>query len=246
MGSSLTLAAASSMASGRPSKRLVRVATASAFPSVSMKSGLTARARSTNKSTASNPCKEAAVGRPLATGSPNGGIANSCSPAIRRERGEVTMISRIRCRRQQLAQERGGLQHLLEVVEDHQNSAPADQIQAVRRGSAACTDRKRPSSRGSPVGPPPIPSWFSRENEVDAPRVVVSQLPGQLHREAGLAGSSGPGQSQDPGCAQELDRGGQLMMATDELREDERDREGKGVESLERGEFESRPSITAW
>ena len=50
--STRTFAAASSIASGRPSSRRQMAATSAAFSSVSAKSGFTARARSTNSATA--------------------------------------------------------------------------------------------------------------------------------------------------------------------------------------------------
>ncbi len=80
--SSRIRAAASSIASGRPSRRRTISATACPFAAVSMKSGRTAIARSTNSRTASASMRSATSVTPAA-GSESGGTGNSCSPEIR-------------------------------------------------------------------------------------------------------------------------------------------------------------------
>ena len=77
-----TRAAASSMASGRPSSRRTISATAAALSAVSVNPWRTAMARSRNRRTASEP---AIASRSVAAagGTGSGGTANSCSPAIR-------------------------------------------------------------------------------------------------------------------------------------------------------------------
>ncbi len=77
-----TRAAASSMASGRPSSRRTISATAAPFSAVSVNSGRTAIARSTNRRTASDAMRTSTSVAP-AGGSDSGGTVNSCSPEIR-------------------------------------------------------------------------------------------------------------------------------------------------------------------
>ena len=75
----LTLAAASSMARGKPSSRAQMPATAGALALVTWKSGLTAWARSIKSATASYCESVTRSGRCLGSGSDNGGTANSRS-----------------------------------------------------------------------------------------------------------------------------------------------------------------------
>ena len=70
------------MASGRPSRRRTTSPTAAPFADVSVKSGRTAIARSTNSLTASDAISVAGSSTPAA-GSGSGGTGNSCSPEIR-------------------------------------------------------------------------------------------------------------------------------------------------------------------
>ena len=74
-------AVASSIASGKPSNRTQSSATARPFSSVSRKSGLTARARSTNSSMASHcdNCPTETCPRSV-WGSSSGGTGKTCSP----------------------------------------------------------------------------------------------------------------------------------------------------------------------
>jgi len=80
-GSILTLAAASSMASGRPSSRRQICATAWALSPFSSKPGDAARARSANRCT-EGYCQRSAVSMPAAAagGTGSGSTENSCSP----------------------------------------------------------------------------------------------------------------------------------------------------------------------
>ena len=82
-GSSLTLAAASSMASGSPSSRRQISATAPAFPLVSSKPADAACARCTNRRTEAHRCTSAASPPAPIGGTGSGGTGNSCSPLSR-------------------------------------------------------------------------------------------------------------------------------------------------------------------
>ena len=82
-GSSLTLAAASSMASGSPSSRRQISATAPAFPLVSSKPADAACARCTNRRTEAHRCTSAASPPTPTGGTGSGGTGNSCSPLSR-------------------------------------------------------------------------------------------------------------------------------------------------------------------
>ena len=73
-------AAASSIASGRPSRRTQISATAGAFSFVTSKPGRTARARSMNSATASYCESCDSDGRLAGSGRPSGGTGYSCSP----------------------------------------------------------------------------------------------------------------------------------------------------------------------
>src|SRR6266700_2509835 len=79
-GSSLTRAAASSMASGNPSRWAQISATTRAFALVTLKSGLTACAREMKRATASYCDNATRSGKCLGSGTANGGTTNSCSP----------------------------------------------------------------------------------------------------------------------------------------------------------------------
>ena len=89
-GSSLTRAAASSMASGNPSRWAQISATARAFALVTWKSGLTAWAREMKRATASYCDNATRSGTCVGLGTANGGIANSCSPRTCRTNRLVT------------------------------------------------------------------------------------------------------------------------------------------------------------
>ena len=73
-------AAASSIASGSPSRRTQISATAGAFSLVTSKPGFTARARSMNSATASYCDSCASDGRLAGSGRSSGGTGYSCSP----------------------------------------------------------------------------------------------------------------------------------------------------------------------
>ena len=91
-GSSLIRAAASSMASGRPSSLRAIAAIAAAFSSSSSKSGTAAAARSANRRTDSQAASEAAAGRASSAGTASGGTGHSCSPETRSGERLLTRI----------------------------------------------------------------------------------------------------------------------------------------------------------
>ena len=76
-------AAASSIASGRPSRPMQISATAGALAAVSANSGSTAWARATNSATAGLAASDSRAPSAFGSGSSNGGIGTSCSPPIR-------------------------------------------------------------------------------------------------------------------------------------------------------------------
>ena len=91
----LTRAAASSMASGRPSNRAQISVTADAFSRVSSKSGLAATARCRNSSTAGYWDRTSTESVDRGTGSASGGTGNSCSPYTCSAARLVTRILRL-------------------------------------------------------------------------------------------------------------------------------------------------------
>ena len=115
-------AAASSIASGRPSSRRQISTTAAALLSVRAKPGRAARARSTNSATAGDAASSA-IGTPalslaLSAGSDSGGTGYSRSA---RSPSTVRLVARITTPRtagQQRVDVAGRVDHLLEVVQD--------------------------------------------------------------------------------------------------------------------------------
>ena len=91
----LTRAAASSIARGRPSNRAQISATAEAFSRLSSKSGLAAAARCTNSVTAGHCDSTSTEGMDRESGSVSGGSGNSCSPYRCNAARLVTRILRL-------------------------------------------------------------------------------------------------------------------------------------------------------
>ena len=91
----LTRAAASSIARGKPSNRAQISVTADAFSRFSSKSGLTATARCTNSATAGYCDRTSTGGRASESGMPSGNTGNSCSPYTCSAARLVTMILRL-------------------------------------------------------------------------------------------------------------------------------------------------------
>ena len=88
------LAAASSIASGRPSSRWQMVSTAAAFWSVIRKDGRTSCARCSNSLTASEPASADAVGVGPPSGSDSGGTCQLSSPSTPRASRLVARMTR--------------------------------------------------------------------------------------------------------------------------------------------------------
>src|SRR5271165_2750554 len=91
-GSSLTRAAASSMASGSPSSLRAMAATAGAFSSSRVNPGTAAAARSANRRTDAQAASNAAVGWSSSSGTASGGTGHSRSPETRSGERLLTRI----------------------------------------------------------------------------------------------------------------------------------------------------------
>ena len=89
-GRTLMRAAASSIASGSPSKRAQICATAFALARVNANEGFASRARRTNRSTAGYAARSSSGRFTLGSGTPSGAIGSSCSPRRRSARRLVT------------------------------------------------------------------------------------------------------------------------------------------------------------
>ena len=139
--SSLIRAAASSIASGRPSSRRQISATAGAFSSVTAKSGLIAAARSTNSATAAY-CDSALERRQSLRGraAPAAAPRYSCSPRSCSGARLVTSTLRPRAGRQQLGHDRRG------------RAGPARSCRAP--AAAACSRRYSLQARPATGRPP--------------------------------------------------------------------------------------------
>ena len=209
------MAAASSIASGSPSRRATISAIAGADAAVTSKSGRTARARSMNRCTPSNWESSASVGRwprvrdperrdrvLLLAAEVQAGAAGHEDPELRRGGEEA-------------GDDRGGVLEVLEVVEHEEHVAIAQRVRdgvEERPFRGLADEERRRDRRRQQVG-------FRDRGELDEERpVAVSQEPlrRDLEREARLAGATRPGQRDEPGPVEErLDRG-DLRLATDE------------------------------
>ena len=139
-------------ASGRPSSRRQISATAAALPSVSAKPGRTARARSTNSATAGEAASSATGTVAGSAGSGSGGTGYSRSA---RSPSTVRLVARITTPRtagQQLAEVAGGVDHLLQVVQDRAatRSSPNVLDQRLQRRVRSRPGR-RPTARAMPA-----------------------------------------------------------------------------------------------
>ena len=178
--SSRVRAAASSIASGRPSSRRQISATAAALPSVRAKPGRTARARSTNSATAGDAASSASGTPAGSAGSGSGGTGYSRSA---RSPSTVRLVARITTPRtagQQRVDVAGRVDHLLQVVEDQQPPVVAEVLdQGLQRrarpgqldphrpgdarqhqlglGDRGQRDERDPAPKRSPAARPPPP-----------------------------------------------------------------------------------------
>ena len=162
-GRSRTRDAASSMASGRPSRRRQMATTVSALSSVSSKWLCTARARSTKRRTASEASASSRRSGPARGGSSRDGIGSSCSPEMWRRRPAGGQNLDIRAVGQEVGDERRRVDDVLEVVEHQEHASRAQDRRAAsplssRRRTRECRGHRRwcrpPSPRRqlAPVG----------------------------------------------------------------------------------------------
>ena len=198
-GSSLTRAAASSIASGRPSSRAQISATAGAFSSVSAKSG-SHRPRALDEQRAPPRTATALESAAARSGraAPAAAPAYSCSPvdAQRRAAGRPALQA-WRRRASSSADQRRGRQRPARSC--RAPAAPAG------RAGGRCSRSQR---RGSPGSRTPSACAIAGGHQVagrrSAPRATKKtpsrksseQLGGDLQRQAGLAGAAGAGQRQ--------------------------------------------------
>ncbi len=145
----LVRAAASSIESGRPSRRRQISATAAVLVRSTARSGRTTHARSRNSSTAGAPAS-AAVSLSLRGGTGRGPRTSSCSHDNRSETRLVTRSLSSRRRRDQLREQRRGLGQMLEAVEHEQDRAAAEAVAKRRQIVADTRDRFRRARARSP------------------------------------------------------------------------------------------------
>ena len=118
-------------------------------------------------------------------------------------------------RRERLREQRGGVEHLLEVVDHEEELLLGEVRRELLPGRLVDAERLR-DLRQDELG---IGDRRERHEE-DAVREVLDQLGRRLQREPGLPGAARPGQRDraDVGPAQELDHLGDLAVAPDERR----------------------------
>ncbi len=229
--SSRIRAAASSIASGRPSSRRTTSATWAPFSGVSVKSGRTAIARSTNRRTASAAMRVADVGRArrwqgqrrdrklLLAGDPQRGPARDDD----RQPGR---------RAQQVGDDRGTRDHLLEVVE-HEQGRPLPEVLLhpldgrALRGEQADRGRDR---RGDELGV----GDRGQRHEPRAVRKALDAVARQRQREPRLAGAAGA-REREQARPDEERHGVVHLGAADERGQLRRQVVGREIEGLERG-----------
>ena len=124
VGAALIRAAASSIASGNPSRRTQISAMAGALALVTWNSGLTAWARWMKSATASYCDSATRSGKCLGSGTARGGTANSCSPRTCSTARLVTITLSIGQAARSSATYTAALDHLLEVVQQQQELLP--------------------------------------------------------------------------------------------------------------------------
>ena len=203
-----TRAAASSIASGRPSRRRTISATATAFSAVSVNPWRTAMARSRNSRTASAPAISSRSVVPAA-GTGSGGTANSCSPAIRSGARLDTIIRSFGAPRRISAT----------------TGAPATTCSKLSRTMSAVRSAKCSMTRSSGVRlGARRPTAVAIEDAISSGSVTAASgtnhtPPGLAamtsardgERQPGLAGATGAGERQQPRPREQGDRRGDLV-----------------------------------
>ena len=123
-----------------------------------------------------------------------------------------------RCRRQQVGDQRRGVEHVLEVVEHEEHLAIGEVVAEDRRVAAAgllAQGEGAGDGGGDEVGFP----RGGQEHREGAIGLIRQQVRRKAHREARLARASGSGEGEQPGPVLGQDRpgGGQLALAADQL-----------------------------
>src|SRR5690606_21903593 len=122
----LTRAAVSSIASGSPSSCRQTSAITGAFSAVSAKAGSTDRARSTNSATAGEDATSSRAAR--SSGRASGAMGTARSPRTRRGRAAGDQGLETRAAREERGDGGGGVDDLLEVVEQEQHLGVAQAV----------------------------------------------------------------------------------------------------------------------
>ena len=218
--SSLARAAASSIASGRPSRRTQISATAGRVRVVTAKSALTARARSTKSATASYCDSDVNSGRRAGSGRPSGGTGNSCSPERWSGMRLVTSSFSLRRGGEQLGDVGRRLDDVLEVVEHEQEALLGEEA------LEALGERTRRLTLSSPSVCAIVGTTSSgrrsararrRRRPAGSPRRARRQ-PGAPRRVLPAAARPGERQQAHVVAPEPLDDRGELALAPDQRR----------------------------
>ena len=225
--SSFTRAAASSIASGRPSSRAHTAATAAEFSAVSAKPGTMAPARSTKRATAGERASSSSDGRCAGSGTTSVATATSRSPYRRRAVWLVTSTLRRPAPARRVvtsgaaATTRSKLSSTSSVSDRRARESASPSARAPSEPAAA---RRAEAARD--LGHDPRRVLEPRErDERHSPREVGAHVLGHADREPRLAGAAGPGQRDEPHLAaqQQLADRGSLGLAPDQRRARGRD-----------------------
>ena len=166
-GRSFERAAASSIASGRPSSLAQTSATAEMLLSSSWKSGSTAPARAEKSRTASFAASCSKLVPAAVSGSASGGTGYSCSPASRRGVRLVARTTQARCGRQKPGDELDFRHQLLEVVE--QRAPCSGREGAPTRPSSAPSAVSLAPSASARTDPSSAGTWTAARSTKTAP-----------------------------------------------------------------------------
>ena len=203
-------AAASSIASGRPSTKRQISATVSAVAGVSSNRGRAARARSTKSCTAAEATTSPADS---ATGSASGSTASRTSPGTW-STSRLVASTRTSGHSPSTAAATRAASGTTTSHASRSRTASPSRRRAIARasGSAPRASTAAATRRATSSG-------TSRSREVDAPRAGFGfERAGDLHCESTLPDAWRPRQRHEPVLAQQLDDVGDLLLAADERR----------------------------
>ena len=217
-GSSLTRAAASSMASGRPSSRRTIWATAAAFRSSTAKPGTAAAARSANSRTDSHAATDSGVVSASSCGTASGGTGHSCSPDTRRGERLLTRMRRSRAAPSNSATTGAADSRCSKLSRTIRSCGPADDLAQMLhqrrppgiRQPDALGDRRGHQSR--------LPDR-RQPDEIHAIGIIGRHLRGQCNAQARLAAAARSGQREQAAAFEEPPRLRQLPLPADETRQ---------------------------